>query len=709
VIDRVTGWVRRHGRIVLIFAVLGWTGFQFGRVLHAERAITGGELCLPLDDSFIYLQYSRAVAEGHPFVYTPGNAPTTGATSLWYPFLLLPPHLLRLNPSLCIAWALALGVLGYVLSALLLAGLGRRLGGPVAGAIALVWFLVSPHLLWGYLSGMEIALYATVVLATLTVYLRERSEARFQATRWWVFALAGARPEGAVLCGVLGSLMIVDRVRAARSAGGRIWSGALLLPFAAMALSFLINLAVSGSIESTSSQAKSILAEPYRDTRAEYLRNTPRIWSDIAGTYASQFFLDASNRPMARMAVVGGLGALAFLVLGFRPRGPWNGASSLLLLLGAGIVVNSIPVYWQVHLFRYQQGLYPVVLLVFAAGWARLAWLAWDRFPRVLGLPMAAIAGIAPLVVTMPILWPANGEIIRFYGHNCENILHQQVRVGRWIDESLPPSAIVGLNDAGAIAYYGRRSTVDMIGLTTAGFAHVYRSGLGCLFEHIRRLPPSRLPTYFAIYPDWFPYWRESGILGPEAFRAHLAFNTIAGGTDKVVYPASWIDVKPTDAPLLHAAEIAGKRRVDSLDLAWLEDEARHDWKAEPEAKDVLRQYAYADVRTRPITDAGRIVPGAERFRTTIEPGKDLLLIMRTDAWYPTRLRVSVDGKPAGIWSFAIAETAWVEPVFTIPGSLLTSSRPELRLERVESSAEGAGAAAGMGRDYAPFHYWMYQ
>jgi len=709
VIDRVIRAFQRHGRILLIFLVLGWTGFQFGRVLHAERAITGGDLSLPLDDSFIYLQYSRAAAQGHPFVYTPGNAPTTGATSLWYPFLLLPPHLLRLSPDVCIAWALALGVLGYVVSALLLAGLGRRLGGLLAGAIALVWFLVSPHLLWGYWSGMEIALYATVVLATLTAYLRERSEARFPTTRWWVFALAGSRPEGAVLCGMLGLMMLVDRARAARATGARIWSGALLLPFAAMALPFLVNLAVSGSIESTSSQAKSILAEPYRDTRAEYLRNTPRIWSDIAGSYASQFLLGANGRPMARMAIVGGLGALAFLVFGFRPRGPWNGALALLLLLGAGIVVNSIPVYWQVHLFRYQQGLYPVVLLIFAAGWARLAWWAWTRWPRALGVPVAAIAGITPLLVTLPILWRANAEIIRLYGHNCENILHQQVKVGRWIDASLPPNAIVGLNDAGAIAYYGRRSTVDMIGLTTAGFAHVYRSGLGCLFEHIRRLPPSRLPTYFAIYPEWFPYWRESGILGPEAFRAHLGFNTIAGGTDKVVYPASWIDVKPTDSPLLHAADIAGKRPVDSLDLAWLEDEEGHEWKAEPEAKDVLRQYAYADVPTRPITDAGRIISRAERFRVSVEPGKDLLVIMRTDAWYPTRLRVSVDGKPAGVWSFAISGTAWVEPAFTIQGALLTRSRPELRIERVDSSVEGAGASAGMGRDYAPFHYWMYQ
>jgi len=594
-------------------------------------------------------------------------------------------------------------------SALLLARLGRRLGGPVAAALALVWFLVSPHLLWGYWSGMEIALYATVVLATVAAYLRERDEARFPTTRWWVFAMAGARPEGAVLCGVLGLLMVVDRARAARATGGRLASGTLLLPFAAAALPFLVNLAVSGSVESTSSQAKSILAEPYRDTRAEYLRNTPRIWEDIAGSYASQFLLDANNRPVARMAIVGGLGALAFLVLGFRPRGPWNGTLALLLLLGAGILVNSIPVYWQVHLFRYQQGLDPVVLLILATGWGRLAWWAWTRWPRALGAPVALIVTIAPLALTVPTLWSANAEIIRLYGHNCENILHQQVKVGRWIQDNLPPGAIVGLNDAGAIAYYGRRSTVDLIGLTTAGFARVYRSGLGCLFEHIRRLPPGRLPTYFAIYPEWFPYWRESGILGPEAFRAHLAFNTICGGTDKVVYPASWIDVKPTDSPLLHAAEVAGRRRVDSLDLAWLEDEARHEWKAEPEAKDVLRQYAYADVPTRPITDAGRIISRGERFRMTVVPGKDLLLIMRTDSWYPTALRVSVDGKPAGVWSFAIAETAWVEPAFTIPGALLTRPRPELRIERVWSSVEGAGAAAGMGRDYAPFHYWMYQ
>ena len=74
----MSGWLggrlgdsRRH---VLTAVVCIWALFQLFRLVSAERPLLGGALSLPLDDSFIYLQYSRAVAEGHPFVYTPGNA-----------------------------------------------------------------------------------------------------------------------------------------------------------------------------------------------------------------------------------------------------------------------------------------------------------------------------------------------------------------------------------------------------------------------------------------------------------------------------------------------------------------------------------------------------------------------------------------------------------------------------------------------------------
>src|SRR5262245_6724241 len=126
-IGRLTAFARRHPTLFLGLVSVGYFAFRIGRLLSAERRITGGEISLPLDDSFIYLQYARAIAEGHPFVYTAGNAPTTGATSLLWPFLLLPPHLFRFGPVLAIGWSLALGAMALVASAFLMARFGRAL------------------------------------------------------------------------------------------------------------------------------------------------------------------------------------------------------------------------------------------------------------------------------------------------------------------------------------------------------------------------------------------------------------------------------------------------------------------------------------------------------------------------------------------------------------------------------------------------------
>jgi hypothetical protein len=717
-IGRATAWIRRHPTLIVGLLSVGYFAYRIGRLLSAERRITGGEISLPLDDSFIYLQYARAIAEGHPFVYTAGNAPTTGATSLLWPFLLLPPHLFRLGPVLAIGWSLALGAMALMASAFLMARLGRALAGTAGMLIAVTLFLSSPHLLWGYMSGMEIGLYASVLLASLVLYLEERERAIFPRLRWMLFLLAVSRPEGAVLSGVLGIAMLFDRRRAAREGQvPRFLDPVLLVPFAAAAFPFLVNLLVSGSIESTSSQAKSILAEPHPDVRWKFLMESPKVWLSIAKSYLSCLDLQPGAIMIHRYWIPTAAALVSFLVFSFVPRGrPWADGRVFFLLLPAAIVVDSFPVAWSVHFYRYQQGFYPVFLACCAAGIARAATLAWSHLPRVLGAPLAALAIALPLGSWSPIATVEYANVIQFYGHNCENILHQQVKVGRWIEENLPRTAVVGMNDAGAIAYYGNRSTVDLLGLTTEGFAKVYRSGIGCMFERLRRLPPPRLPTYFAIYPEWFPYLKSSGVLGPESFRAHLGFNTICGQDDKVVYPAEWIDVIPADSVILDHPEIRGAKRRDAFDLAWLEDEKRHGWKPygyefdetgskwrnRPSVllRDILRQYSYTDRPTRPIADAGRKVFGWERFRLRVEPGKDATLIMRTDAWYPNLLTVKVDGSVAGTWTIARSETAWVEPSFRIPGKLITRPRPEIEIRRQDPKD---------GSDYAPFHYWIYQ
>jgi hypothetical protein len=695
--------------LAIVLLLLGAVAFQAGRVIRTERAIIdssggGGGISLPLDDSFIYLQYARAIAQGHPFVYTPGNAPTTGSTSLWYPLLLVPPHLVGASPSVAIAWSFGLGILFYFLTALLACRLAATLGGWPAGLVAAVFVLASPHVLWGSLSGMEIGLYTTILLGAVSAYVREREEGFFPTFPWWAIALAGARPEGAILCGVFAIFVARDSWTALeRRPGGRSPLPAALC-VAAFALPFLVNLVVSGAFESTSSQAKSILAEPYGEARLSYLLGLPALWLTIAKTYLS-FLLpqrlphDAMGIPLP-FAWVSGIGLLSFVVLGIRGRRPSPATIPIaaLLVTAAGFAV--MPVHWWVHYFRYLQGAFPLFLVAIAAGWGRLIALLPERMPRVVTTGLGVAAAAIPIAIAAPTLWTEQGDMVILYAHNCENILHQQVAVGRWIDENLPGDAVVGMNDAGAIAYYGHRTTVDLVGLTSAGYARVYRSGLGCLFEHLRRQPPGRIPTYFAVYPEWFPYWPASGIFGPESYRAHLGFNTICGGTDMVVYPASWIDAARIDRPLTFAPESRGLALVDSLDLGSLEDEHRHGWRADPEATDVLRRYAFADQKDRPLTDAGRIVRGTERFRLAARSGRDAELIMRTDAWFPNRLRVTVDGADAGVWEIARAESSWVEPAFRIPGRLLKRDRVEIRIRREEG--EGAG-------NYAPFRYWLYQ
>jgi hypothetical protein len=706
----VIAWFRgrRLLHLLLVLGLLGVTAFQAGRVLRAEREIVnaagGGGMALPLDDSFIYLQYGRAIAEGHPFVYSAGNDATTGATSLWYPLLLVPPHLFGAGPSFAIAWVFGLGVLGYFLLAILGWRLASALGGWPAGLLACALLLASPHVLWGALSGMEIVFYAAVLLAATHAYLRERVDARFRTFPWWALLLAGARPEGAVLCGIFSLLVVRDAWRAGARDGTRRSPLPAALVLAAAALPFVVNLAVSGAFESTSSQAKSILAEPYADTRLAYLFGLPRIWLEVAKTYLS-FLLPARPPGVGvvlhpAFGIVSIAGLAIFVIAGRLAPARWPATGTLMALLGAGVLVSALPVHWWVHYDRYLQGLFPLLLVTVAAGWGRLAALLPVRAPRAAAIAAGLVVFAIPAGIAVPRLFPEQHDMVILYGYNCQNILHQQVALGRWIDQNLPPDAVVGLNDAGALAYYGRRATVDLVGLTSAGYARVYRSGLGCLFEHLRRQPASRIPTYFVVYPEWFPYWPESGIFGPEAFRAHLGFNTICGGTDMVVYPATWVDAAPTDLPPSEGGALAGLELVDTLDHAWLEDERRHAWQSEPEAKDVLRRYPYADRMNRPATDAGRIVRGGERFRIRALPGRDLTIVMRTDAWYPSRLRVMVDGADAGVWSIARAESVWVEPRFTIAGRLVARDAPEIRIQRASTSGE---------ENYAPFRYWFYQ
>jgi hypothetical protein len=93
------------------------------------------------------------------------------------------------------------------------------------------------------------------------------------------------------------------------------------------------------------------------------------------------------------------------------------------------------------------------------------------------------------------------------FSWNCQNMNEVQVAFGRWVNSVVPRDAAVLVNDAGAIRYFGNRTTIDLIGLNDHDL--LFQKALG---YRLRRDPremaefmSSRNATHLIIFPSWFP------------------------------------------------------------------------------------------------------------------------------------------------------------------------------------------------------------
>jgi hypothetical protein len=68
------------------------------------------------------------------------------------------------------------------------------------------------------------------------------------------------------------------------------------------------------------------------------------------------------------------------------------------------------------------------------------------------------------------------------------------VKAGKWIAQHTPVNCRVGVNDSGAIRYFGKRFTVDLVGLNNAEIAFG-RGGIEEMFKQLQ---------WLAIFPPWF-------------------------------------------------------------------------------------------------------------------------------------------------------------------------------------------------------------
>jgi len=639
----------------------------------ATRAIlakTGGEPAVPLDDSYIHFQFARSFARLQPMVYSPGAAATPGATSLLWPVVLSPFWALGLKGTTLIwaAWGIGWLCLGLLAreTQLLAQRLVSRESSIAAGAMVLAF----GGLVWCAGSGMEVVPFAWLLVRAMRLCADFKDGAPHAASGRARAALiataalaAAARPEGAIAV-LAAATTLVAWPRGAT----RLWGLAAL---ATIALPPLVNLACTGQLASTTAVAKWLPGSPYfrdeRLTRA-VADNLGLVFDTLLdGRIWSAIFIPAGSRFVAWLALP------ALLFVAWRRRALWRG--TLVLAVALALL---LPATYECMLCNRLRYLWP-----FAPGWfVALAALAdavgmvAQRFGREPAF-VRVLTGGAFVGALASQLSPSIDDL----ANSSDAIRRQQTELGRWAKESLPPEAVVGVNDTGAIAYFSDRRVFDIVGLTTKGEARYWVAGAGARFEHYEKLPRAELPTHFIVYPQWMALPQ---LLGKE-LTERTVDATILGGRTMVAHEADYSLLGSGESALL---EVPGKL-LDSVDVGDLESEAAHDyqlfWATQAECV-VFEDLVAGGLRA----DGGRRGRSLERFVLDVATHGHFVARLSSDE--ALQLEVRVDRKAVGSFDLTAA-AGWQERSLVLPAEL-GAGRREVEL------------VAPAGKTFSALHYW---
>jgi len=413
----------RGGAVLLLLGLA--VGLLFVGFLLAA---TSGHFVPPVVDLYVVCQYAKAMAEGHPFRYNPGDAPSTGATSLLHTAILALGHAAGARGEGLVALAIVLGFVFFLLTIALTRRIGSALGGPATGMLAGALVALNGPVAWGFMYGSDIALFMA-----LAVLLLERMLDWAQTGRSTGMCVAGvllalARPEGLPIAILLGGLLL-RRGRSAREGllallpsvtGGAVLAGQRFL---------------TGSWLGTSVADKSLLANygaiDSLGLTAQYAVDVLR--GLLLGFYPSETPLGFS-RGFAPFYFPP-LALLLLILCAARLEAPCRRAVRAWLAIVAVVWSMVMPnVFMGVHFNRYLMWAFPGLLALSAAGIHLLAKVVArgdEAFERSLFRSIAASAVALGAVSAV--------RFAALYADGAGEVWRRDVATAAWISKALPP------------------------------------------------------------------------------------------------------------------------------------------------------------------------------------------------------------------------------------------------------------------------------
>lgn len=685
-------------RALLLLGVLVASSF-LALMLH----VTDGHFVAQNSDLYVVCQYARAMAEGHPFQYNAGEAPTTGSTSLLHTAILAMAHALGARGEGLVAFTVLFGAGLYLASILLASRVATALSSLREGLLAGALVALGGPVVWAFLYGSDIALFLLLALLVFDRWLALWREGRVLG-----FAVAGsllalARPEGLPMALCLGAASLLRPA----SRRGR------LLPWvpAAVGLASLVGMRfVTGSWLGTSVADKALLPNyglvHSVDVATKYGVDVVR--GLLLGLYPSEAPIGFSAGQAA--FVFPPLGLVFILLAAIRP--PSDARRPLRVWLAAVVIVFALVgpnVFMGIQFNRYLMWAFPGLLALVAVGLGISTRLvARDD----VGLERTLFRAFAGLFLVLGLLSTARFAAV--YAEMAASTWRLEIPTAEWIRRNLPPGVAIA-NGATSIAYLTGHRNLSLHGVTSPGFGGIPAAEKEAgYFEALVRRSADERPPYLLLPRSSL----ENSALLPRLTDGPPVFQTASLGDDFVILRARWelLDRGPHLYRPETLAAVAGLEEVGRLNVCDRVDEAEHGYRFRSRRGD-LELFGFVGIDdyrlpTGPMTvaDGGRAILGEESFQVDTRPGQPLVVVLRSHAETEARALRAQGGLVAALQIPTTrllvraggAEVArlelpngpgWNEHVFRVPADAVVSEATELQL---------------VGQ-YASFHYWFFQ
>jgi hypothetical protein len=656
---------------------------------------SGGHLAVPLDDTFIHLQYASQLAAGHPFQYNTGDIPSSGESSFLYPFLLAPSFLLGIDGSGAIFYALSLGFIAHLVAILLLYKLAILLFSRPVALVAASFLLLNGRTNWHALTGMETIVYMGALVAFFYALAKEMPNNRYYATIVVGSLAVLLRPEGHMVISAICLLTLFYFWRTKTLSGAALL---LLVPILVGLIPYIVNIALTDSWQFNTATGKSSFFVPYLPLFQQLSLIPIHFFDTLKDTYLG---LDVPYSPFPLVVTLPVMAIGAGHAISTRLNKPLN----ILLLFGLifGTCLALVP--RGAHFDRYFQPYDFIVWLYLAAGFI---WLI-ESARRLLGISSNPKAVYAASIGTLFLfLLP---QFIRYFfllGESTRDIYYQQMVFSYWIRDNTATDARIGVNDVGAHKYLSDRYITDLVGLTDNDLRGVFFSGWGSIYDVLTRRPENKRPQYLLIHPDTFINnigdSVNQDLLTPQ-YSITVQNIAITAGAVETFYKFNWerASLDQSRTYRLHTDEAY----YDAINIGDLLDEKAHKYRMAgreapvTEPKSILTTSGY-DATIANLTESGRRHSGLEQFSVKSIPGRPLALVTRSLLNPETnqRLRVFADGKEVGIWeSQNTLASTWQEYDYVIPATFVTGEQTTITIDATFDPG---------GPGFISYRYWVY-